>query len=596
MEEKDILCPDCGIKYVSKRLFEQNGKCTSCKQRESMAKSHNKEYVKFVDLSKEEKEKILKIRQNSNCWQKSKRAVENATGVKKLPKKRKKKKAFSLSRPKIMKQIREMSDENTTIREVFEQLCEIYPKENITITNLRNLYYRSGFPYKKTRKSKNDSVDIKDIETNLDDIDIEEMVIMPDDDNTLELENDSVDYDEIADDVDNEIDVDDEKTGTNKETKTITNSVNISIDDNKIFLEELPKRFEPIKNEVRQIITKKFRRLNCYTSRTYNTDDYINILEILLYLKENQDDILKARRSQHNIMNAYQQDTIHEAENTIAGDGDTYISDKLHVIRNYRRYFEMDYRDVEFLKPIVDLMDKDTLQKALYKLQLNKKLINEPVFKPLVDSTMIQKYEWAKSIDLFSAKANIDITTYGIPAKQKLKAIKEPKKSIEKPVLKKFRVSCQVSGGGFGAFTQWYRDYLCTSSSIALAYATNTLNQLKQTRSGMMWTEPEVTELDVKYNTGNKVEIIDTHIDKLLDDMRKNELNTVTIPRTNGDKKYLISCHIESKKAKAKGTWNKIYICDDLNQAKEYAKEELKRLKEYITDMYMSELDAAEIG
>ena len=78
--------------------------------------------------------------------------------------------------------------------------------------------------------------------------------------------------------------------------------------------------------------------------------------------------------------------------------------------------------------------------------------------------------------------------------------------------------------------------------------------------------------------------------------MRKNELNTVTIPRTNGDKKYLISCHIESKKAKAKGTWNKIYICDDLNQAKEYAKEELKRLKEYITDMYMSELDATEIG
>ena len=66
MEEKDILCPDCGIKYVSKRLFEQNGKCTSCKQRESMAKSHNKEYVKFVDLPKEEKEKILKIRQNSN--------------------------------------------------------------------------------------------------------------------------------------------------------------------------------------------------------------------------------------------------------------------------------------------------------------------------------------------------------------------------------------------------------------------------------------------------------------------------------------------------------------------------------------------------
>lgn len=580
MEEKNILCPECGINYVSKRLFDINGKCTSCKQRERMARSYNKEYIKFIDLPKDEKEKILKVRQYVSLRQKEQRTTKNN----KVVSRKRKKKKFSISNPKIVMQIREMSNENTTIREVYDKLCDMYPDEDISITNLRNLYYRSGFPYKKIKK--------------LNDENKMELTSVVENNLIQDVENVSNDLDDISiQDIENLNEIDTMETNETNLDENKSHNIDIScIDDNKIFTNKLPDRFEPIKTEVKQTIVKKFDVLHCQIDKTYNTDDYINVIEILMYLKESIKYLVKARCSQHSIMNAYQQDVVHEIEKIIVPEGDTSITDKLHIIREYRRYFEIDYRDLMALKQLIESLDIDLMKQVLERLRYNKNIRENPIFRPLVDLNMIDKYEWAKSIENSSIKSNIDLTTYGTAILNNQQEEQKATKSKNKNVLKKYRVSCRVSGGGFGAFTPWYRDYLCTNSGIALAYATNTLNQLKQTRNGMMWTEPDVTELDVKYNTGNKIEIIDSHVDKLLNDMRKNELNTVTIPGTSGIKKYLISCHIESKKAKVNGTWNKIYICDELQQAEYYAQEELDSLKKYIKDMNIEALDSIEIG
>ena len=58
-------------------------------------------------------------------------------------------------------------------------------------------------------------------------------------------------------------------------------------------------------------------------------------------------------------MNAYQSDALHEVENAILEDGNTYLSDKMHILRKYRRYYESDYKNVSILKPFLELLDID---------------------------------------------------------------------------------------------------------------------------------------------------------------------------------------------------------------------------------------------
>ena len=76
--------------------------------------------------------------------------------------------------------------------------------------------------------------------------------------------------------------------------------------------------------------------------------------------------------------------------------------------------------------------------------------------------------------------------------------------------LKRFRVSCKVSGGGYGAFSNWYRDYECTSESTALAYAKNTLTQLATNRKGMIWTDLSCVQLNIDNTPATVVEKTDT--------------------------------------------------------------------------------------
>ena len=45
-------------------------------------------------------------------------------------------------------------------------------------------------------------------------------------------------------------------------------------------------------------------------------------------------------------MNAYQSDIVHEQEHIIAQPGDTYLQDKLHILRKERRYYEHDTNDI----------------------------------------------------------------------------------------------------------------------------------------------------------------------------------------------------------------------------------------------------------
>lgn len=502
MEKKDILCPDCEMNYISEKQYKKHKKCMSCFRREILAIHNDYEYVPLKNLSSEEKAKVSRgreIRKNSYNNRKDKDRNSNSNNANEIVSSGKAGRQ-QIYTPEIIEEIKTIANDNITPLQLLGILKGLHPELNLTSSNLNNIINRHNIPHSSAR-GRHTKVNNLNQSTIKNDI-VEATTPIKKDEN-VELE-----PNELYIENDNELDI---KNDNELDTKDITleeiskNPSNSNMDNKE------PERFKPIKSEIDNLLKTKFKRMNCTLDKNYSIDDYINMLEMLIYLKENRDTIIKNRHSQQNIMNAYQSDTLHEIENAVLEDGNTYLSDKLHILRKYRRYYESDYKNVSILKPLLDLLDVNVMQIALERLNKNKSYNNNPVFKPLVDTTIIDKYDWAKSIDLSSSKSNISVIHYN-PMKfsqvNKGKPITRiglpentpPTNQLNSKMrksLKVFRVSCKISGGGYGVFKEWYRDYECTNPKTALAYATNTLNQLSSTRKGMYWTDLDVVELNV---------------------------------------------------------------------------------------------------
>lgn len=547
--KKDILCPHCNIEYITQNRFNDYGKCLSCMRRETIAKTKNLPYIKFVDLPQAERDRLIKQREQNNSYNKKKSNSTSNNGNKESSKKPSKRPSKKLSKnqyeevdgvrvrvrdntiytPEIISKILEISGDDISAKDILAKLQELYPDKPFTYGNLSNIISRRNIPHKtKTNKAteKFSAIIEDDSDTNVED---EVEVVEPD------------------------VYVPVEKSVENVEKHVDKSRVA------KINTEELPERFNPVIDEVDGVSDAKFRMEHCQLDRNYESQDYINTIERLMklstencdlldylsdierlvYITTNGQDIVNKRRSQQNIMNAYQSDVIHEIENVISEDGNTYLGDKLHIIRNYRRYYEMDYRNVATLRPLRDNMataleklneafklfkeslDPKILNGVLENLKKNQNYVENPVFKPMVDTTMIDKYEWVKPMDTTSAKSKISVVHYNPDGFNKgtvnngrpvtrigMSANTPPTNQLKSKIrksLKIFRVSCKVSGGGYGVFQNWYRDYECTNKDTALSYAKNTLNQLSQTRKGMVFTDLDVVELNVD-NTPVKAE------------------------------------------------------------------------------------------
>lgn len=538
---KDILCPHCNIEYITQNRFNDYGKCLSCMRRETIAKTKNLPYIKFVDLPQAERDRLIKQREQNNSYNKKKSNSTSNNGNKEQNKKPSKRPSKNSSKskyeevdgvrvrvrdntiytPEIINKILEISGDDVSAKEILAKLQELYPDKPFTYGNLSNIISRRNIPHKtKTNKTteKFSAIIEDDLDTNVEDeVEVIEPGVYVPVEKSVENVEKHVDKSRVA----------------------------------KINAEELPERFNSVIEEVDGVSDAKFRMEHCQLNRNYESQDYINTIENLMkmstencdlldylgdierlvYITTNGQEIVNKRRSQQNIMNAYQSDVIHEIENVISEDGNTYLSDKLHIIRNYRRYYEMDYRNVATLRPIRDNMttaleklneafklfkeslDPKILNGVLENLKKNQNYVENPVFKPMVDTTMVDKYEWVKPLDTTSAKSRISVVHYNPDSFKKgtsnngrpvtrigMGANTPPTNQLKASVrksLKIFRVSCKVSGGGYGVFHTWYRDYECTNKDTALAYAKNTLNQLSQTRKGMIYNDLDVVELNV---------------------------------------------------------------------------------------------------
>lgn len=412
------LCPDCLLNYLESESEIHSGLCTSCSRRKRIMKTTGKEYKKFKDLSEEEKSKVLQNRINLSKGR-PKTVVKNTKNL-----------IYTAS---MIDVIKDMANDNITVKDLMEKIKSIYPEKNINIGNFTNIIARHNIPHKnRSKKNKSEEIIVNNI--------TEE-----------KLENNR--YDNIQQNVLNY------EKYLQKEDLT---------DE---------ERLEPIEEEVTTVLYNKFKKDNCYNEIPYTTDDYIKMLEMLLNINEQKNTIVRNGVAQHRIMDLYEDDIIHETENILLPKGNTYLQDKLHVLRNKRRALEYNGGDISIMREFLNTINMSALKNTIKNLRQERESRVNFKYIPNVDETMIDKYNWCLATRENNYKALEPIV---IPYVTSTSNNKEPKQ------LNTYRVSCQLSGAGFGAFKSYYKDYQAISQDIALSYGEQELEKMKKEKPGIL--------------------------------------------------------------------------------------------------------------
>lgn len=230
-----------------------------------------------------------------------------------------------------------------------------------------------------------------------------------------------------------------------------------------------------VEQEVLTTIQDKAKKLNCNTEKDYSTDTYIEVLEILKYLSTKRTTLQRTRLDQKDITQGYQEDVLHEIEFSESEPGNTYLQDKLKLIRGYRRYFEHDYEDLIIMEDLLSVIDTEKLSEVLTKLKSKRNArAGKYFYIPRVDNSMIQKYEWAKNGQLNSKVVNRPLLTTA--------------DRLESRKMHQYIATCQVSGFGIGTFKDWKRVVTASDEKNAEEQVLKVLNNTKNQKCGnYMW-------------------------------------------------------------------------------------------------------------
>ena len=413
----------------------------------------------------------------------------------------------------IIAAVMELSSTDKTVTELRNEIVELFPDAKITVANFNNIINRKQVPHKPFDRREQRHTVISDAEYE---------AMKPLNDVTIENEN--------ADVKNNELPVLDSTTDADGD----------------------PIRLVPIKGEVVSVLDERFKKDKCRNPLNYTINDYINMLEMFEYLATHIDTIIKFRDKQFTIVNDYQFDIVHEMENELAKDGDTYFQDKMYVLRDYRRYMEMDYKASNIMKPFINMMKtginpNNPLDKCIKSLKQIEQTNSQPKFIPRVDVGMAKKYDWALLRNSYNKRVvedNSNISTEEInvlpksteyvdtvqpfnktePDEVVLKELNEMERTLRNDTSIKgntslttvarlnanlksiksqvrltadqvkqgfnvYRVSCKLSGGGYGVFRKWYKDYACIKSDIAIDFANQELARIKASNKGVLITD-----------------------------------------------------------------------------------------------------------
>lgn len=419
--EDTILCPDCRLEIITQKQYEKHQRCTKCSKRKYQIERRGDTYIPFINLSKKEQKQILARREGK---------------FKEHTKNKKSKKSINFTE-NMLQEVHELRLQQVIFPKIKQMLKDKY---NITasISTVQKAYYR----YLEKIKLNNTKMCNK-----VNPI-IKRTIINKDNTDNITLNNDGTAV-----------------------TSTLHPDI-IELKGNDVTLTGIS-----LEQEVEKVSKEKFKELKCKELEDYTTNTYIDMLNLLQFLVVNRQQIIETRQKQHDVMNAYQDDVLHEIEKTEPVIGDNTLQTKLHIIRDKRRYYEYDFNDVSIMKQFLESIDLKKLNIVLGQLKKFKETRENPTFIPSVDKNMTTKYNWTinvqKSPELKTTKIpstiseikNINNTVNGkivqedIPEKFK-QSFKSPQEffQLEEKVTKsvknmsKYRVTCNLSGGGYRSF------------------------------------------------------------------------------------------------------------------------------------------------
>lgn len=170
-------------------------------------------------------------------------------------------------------------------------------------------------------------------------------------------------------------------------------------------------RFMPIINEVNNTFERKCHQLNKEGDTHTHTNEVINALNVLLKYSDERKKLVRLTNDHEDILEQYRREVEHEIEIQPFSDTDTYPQNKLKVIGMRRREVKYVRDDLNAMTILLKLIEdnKEVFEKTLESLEHLKKTRDNSVFIPIVDVSMIDKYDWCKAGTLWSRKAQTPI-------------------------------------------------------------------------------------------------------------------------------------------------------------------------------------------
>ena len=433
MSNKNILCPDCELVYISSSAMKQSGKCKACYGRQYNAIRKNIPYVKVKDLSEEERIKIINKRHIS---------VDN---IKQNTEHKRKGKAPSDKRINVIKFCEKIKSENYTLAQILQLYNYKYKEDKLDAVALRNYATRIPLPHKPGKKGKQ-----------------------------LEFSDSLIQQ------------ILDEAFGQNVQA---TNNVQVVENDisapivveNKISNNIYESKEEKcIDEEISNVLKDKCEELNCVYSEPYSLDYLTDLLRTISYLAKNYSQLRKGFTDQYDIMTAYQEDLLHEIEFNEDKEASSYLLDKLHTLRNKRREIQYSAENIATITKFLYTVNLTELGNTITALDnLNGKRLNIK-YQPRVDKQLTKKYDWTSTTNV--QEKQILYTNDKIQQRNNERYIQQ--RITPKQELKEFELYAVLHGGIYGEATDWVRKFRTNEGSTAVKWGIGQLQNILRAGNG----------------------------------------------------------------------------------------------------------------
>lgn len=229
-------------------------------------------------------------------------------------------------------------------------------------------------------------------------------------------------------------------------------------------------------------LSRKYQLMKCVDKLEYEIEDIEKAIQIITDLKSRYPLYFANGSKQHEIMNDFNADLVHEIENINPLD-DITGSVKLHILRKRRRDLQYNQKYINAVKPLIDgiPMDKTQLNGILNEITRLKYERSNPTYIPLVDMDIVNRYEYAKSALPTSKKSQM-----------KTLQVEVDNANSDKDT---YTVSYNLSGRGLGVYKYWFKEYTGVTEEEAKLKAETDLDvYLDHDRKGILIQGPKVTK------------------------------------------------------------------------------------------------------